>query len=133
MKKTFAFLLLFVSITFLPAVTFADEYGIVFYVGVGGDNSEEPGVPEEPGHPGRRTVPYPIYCVIDFDKETISGSSILDEVIGYEIWDESGFSILFATSDERWFVETLASMPNNTYYLLVLKTPDSTYSGYLDF
>lgn len=78
---------------------------------------------------GRRSLPSAEIIFIDFINNSISGSSIIDEVIEYEIWDESGFSILFATSDERWFVETLASMPKNQGYVLVFKTPYSNYSG----
>ena len=88
--------------------------------------------PDDPSERGRRSAPVPVYCTIDFDNNTISGDSLLEEVTEYQVWDENGECCLLFASDAYSFVESLKSLPFPETYMIVLKTSNSSLVGYID-
>ena len=67
-------------------------------------------------------------CVIDFVNVSIR-STILNEIISYELWDETGEYIVMTYWDDADMVEFISTLTG--CYQLRLVTVDTSYTGYI--
>lgn len=73
---------------------------------------------DRPGH-RHRMPPAPIFCSIDFDSQSIVGtSSLLDSIVEYRLLDIDGTNLLLCDSDEQSFVAELSQLTTGHYILL---------------
>ena len=113
-----------------------DEVTVILTQQTGGDeeeDSDDDGSKKEPVTPPeskRRTPSAPMVCQIDFINNCLNGSTILNDVEEYAIWDETGTICICVLFDETSFVETLKEMPSSMTYLLVLRGSGFRLSGY---
>ena len=83
---------------------------------------------EIPSH-GPRSNPCPVICIIDFENNSLSGSSFLEDITEYEIWDESYTICISSMTHESYFVQFVKDLPNSHTYILKLKGVNFTYFG----
>lgn len=85
---------------------------------------------QNPSH-GKRTPPAPIYCEIDFSSGTITGSSYLNDVVQYELWNEDETICLVVSESVNDFLELIQKQPTGLYCIRFL---GDTFilTGYID-
>lgn len=93
------------------------------------ENSDSEPEKEMPDTKGRRSMPIPIKCIIDFGEGTVR-TTLTSEVISYEIWDSEGTTPVAQCIDDSDFVVILSSIDG--FYQLRLKTESHQYIGYVE-
>ncbi len=69
----------------------------------------------------------PIQCVIDTDTKEVTLLPYVDDILSYEIWDETQTMMLFSTDEPAEFVEHLLDSPSPA--TIVITTNNKSYSG----
>ena len=78
---------------------------------------------------GHRMPTRPETCVVDFKSKMIQ-LSVSAEIVYYELWSDSGDSIVVTYVCDRDMVEYMCTL-SGCYYLRLLTT-DNTYIGYME-
>ncbi len=69
----------------------------------------------------------PIQCVIDTDTKEVTLIPYVDDILSYEIWDETQTMMLFSTDEPAEFVDHLLNSPSPV--TIVITTNNKTYVG----
>lgn len=77
---------------------------------------------------GTRTPPRPIYCVID-SEEGVQTEISPEEILSYELWDQTEEFCIASFTDEASFLQYLFSYPGE--FQIIIETDEYTYVGYL--
>ncbi|MDE5790135.1 MAG: hypothetical protein K2H96_02755 [Muribaculaceae bacterium] len=78
---------------------------------------------------GLRMPPAPTSCIVDFTNLSIT-SDRLPMVLSYELWDETGETMIILYSNDYDMVTFMASLSG--CYQLKLISEDNTYIGYIE-
>lgn len=126
MKRLLQLLILFLCPLFYSEVR-ANDYCIS--VNLTQESSDSEPDKEDPGKKGRRSMPIPLICVIDFTKGTVQ-TTLTSEVISYEIWDSAGAAPMAQCIEDSDFVVLLSSISGS--YQLRFITDSHQYIGYIE-
>ncbi len=84
-------------------------------------------VPDEEPPIGQRMPACPIQCIIDTDTKEVTLTPYVDDILSYEIWDETKTMLLFSTDEPAEFVDHLLTSPSPV--TIVITTNNKTYVG----
>lgn len=85
---------------------------------------------EDDQNEDKRIPSAPIYCVIDFENQTITGN-FSSKLLAFEVWDEDGEGCVATFADESGLIDFLCSAEGD--YQLRFFSESYIYIGFVSF
>lgn len=112
-------------ITFPAAISAADNTS--YTVNMRKESNNTTWTNEQWGSEGRRILPKPIYCTISSEGIYVAGLS--DDIINYEIWNETSEICLASFNEENDFLNFLFNQSGE--FQIIFITENYCISGYI--